>query len=133
MSANKRDAAAGAVTDDEFVRRGAGRRAFALFAAVPLSILAGILSVSLLLSVLGLFDYRQVVPVVLFIVGIFVMFAGAWYDFGARRYVKSLEENRISFGEADMDHIFKQQFWLMVMYLGIAGLYILTALAIFYL
>ncbi len=133
MRVKRRDKAADTITDDEFVRRGAGRRAFAVFAAVPLSILVCILSVSLLLSVFGFLVYRQVVPVVLFIAGIFVMFVGAWYDFGARRYVRSLEENRISFGEEDMNHIFRQQFWIMVMYLGIAGLYILIALAIFYL
>ena len=133
MRVKRRDTAADTITDDEFIRRGAGRRAFAIFAAVPLSILACILSVSLLLSVFGFLVYRQVVPVMLFIAGIFVMFVGAWYDFGARRYVRSLEENRISFGEEDVNHIFKQQFWIMVMYLGIAGLYILIALAIFYL
>ncbi len=81
-------------------------------------------------ALLGLLDYRQTVPVLLFIGAIFVMFAGAWSDFGAKAHIREVIQHHLPFGMVDMDYVYRQQFLLMVAYLGVAGLYAVVAAAI---
>jgi hypothetical protein len=107
-------------------------RARLMYALFPILALVIVLSVPLPLSYFGLFDYVQVMPVVLFIFGVGVMFIGAFWDFGAKMYVKEVVDNRLPFGEEDLNFIYKQQFILTAIYIGVAFLYILAAVIIYY-
>ncbi len=82
-------------------------------------------------ALLGLYNYGRTMPLFLFIGGILVMFIGAWYDFGAREVVGDLVEHHLPFGPTDLDYLYRQQFWLTMIYLGIAGLYMTTAVTMF--
>ena len=107
-------------------------RARLTYALFPILALVILLSIPLPLSYFGLFDYVQVMPVVLFIFGVGVMFIGAFWDFGAKMYVREVVENKLPFGENDLNFIYKQQFILTAIYIGVAFLYILAAVIIYY-
>jgi hypothetical protein len=81
-------------------------------------------------ALLGLISYNQTVPLLLFIGAIFVVFAGAWSDFGAKSHIREVLEHHLPFSVADMDYVHKQQFLLMAAYLGVAGLYAVVGVAI---
>lgn len=113
--------------------RQSARRARVRYALPPLIALVLVLSIALPFSqVLGLFSYRQVMPVLLFIFGIFVMLIGSFWDFGAKMYVRELVDHHLPFGEEELNYIFKQQFILTSIYIGIGAVYILTAFIIYF-
>lgn len=108
------------------------RRARVKYALPPLLALFLVLSIALPFSqLLGLFNYVQVMPVLLFIFGIFVMVIGSFWDFGAKMYVRDLVDHHLPFGEHEMNYIFKQQLILTAIYIGIGAVYILAAFIIF--
>lgn len=108
------------------------RRARIKYAIPPLLSLALTLTVALPFSlVLRLFSYVQVMPTLLFIFGVFVMFIGAFWDFGAKNHVKDLMDHSLPFGDEDLNYIFKQQFILTSIYVGIGLLYLASAFIIF--
>jgi hypothetical protein len=82
------------------------------------------------LALLGYISYGQTVPLLLFIGAIFVVFAGAWSDFGAKGHIREVLQHNLPFNETDMDYVHKQQFLLMAAYLGVAGLYAVVGVAI---
>ncbi|MBX8631631.1 MAG: hypothetical protein KIY12_05755 [Thermoplasmata archaeon] len=106
-------------------------RARLTYALFPILALILILSVPFPFSYFGLFNYVQVMPVLLFIFGVGVMFIGAFWDFGAKMYVKEVMDNNLPFGEGDLNYIYKQQFILTSIYIGVAFLYILAAVIIY--
>ena len=106
-------------------------RARLIYALFPILALVVILFIPLPLSYFGLFNYVQVMPVVLFIFGVGVMFVGAFWDFGAKMYVREIMDNNLPFGERDLNFIYKQQFILTAIYIGIAFLYMLAAIVIY--
>ncbi|MDH2905136.1 MAG: hypothetical protein PXX82_02110 [Methanomassiliicoccales archaeon] len=79
----------------------------------------------------GLFNYIRVMPVLLFIFGVCVMFVGAFWDFGAKMYLREIVDNNLPFGESDLNYVYKQQFVLTAIYIGVAALYILAAVIIY--
>jgi hypothetical protein len=81
-------------------------------------------------ALLGYLNYGQTVPLLLFIGAIFVVFAGAWSDFGAKSHIREVLEHHLPFTVTDMDYVHKQQFLLMAAYLGVAGLYAAVGVAI---
>ena len=80
---------------------------------------------------LRLFNYRLVMPDILAISSVIVMFVGAFWDFGAKLYVKELVDNKIPFHDEDLSYIFKQQLILTVIYLLIGLCYFMAALFIY--
>ncbi len=104
------------------------RLTYALF---PVLALILIISVPLPLYFFGLFNYIQVMPVLLFIFGVCVMFVGAFWDFGAKMYLREIVDNNLPFGESDLNYVYKQQFVLTAIYIGVAALYILAAVIIY--
>ena len=70
-------------------------------------------------------------PTVITLCGFGVAFIGAFWDFGARKYLNSLANSRIMFTEKDVTRINKQQLQLTFIFLGIAGLYVLAAAIIY--
>jgi hypothetical protein len=111
--------------------RVAARRARWHFTIYPLAGLAVLLLLGVPPALLRLFNYGTTMPLFLFLGGIVVIFYGAWYDFGAREVVGNLIQHQLPFGPADLDYIYRQQFWLTLIYLGVGGLYMTTALVMF--
>ncbi|MCI4323692.1 MAG: hypothetical protein L3K03_06710 [Thermoplasmata archaeon] len=100
------------------------------FTLLPLKGLAGLLALSLPVALLGWSQYSNIVPLFLFFGAIVVLFAGAWYDFGAKGYVRDLIHTHQPITGEDLDRIHREQFILTLCYGGVAGLYILIALGI---
>lgn len=113
-----------------FEARQAAVRARWFYTLLPLYALFLILGASIPPALLGYINYAQTVPLFLFIGAIFVVFAGAWSDFGAKGHIREVIEHNLPFNEADMDYVHKQQFLLMTAYLGVAGLYAVIGVAI---
>jgi hypothetical protein len=105
-------------------------RARWFYASIPLYGLFLILGVSAPVALLGYISYSQTVPLFLFIGAILVVFAGAWSDFGAKSHIREVIRHQLPFGDADMEYVHKQQFLMMLTYLGVAGLYAVVAVAI---
>lgn len=70
-------------------------------------------------------------PLIIIMAGFFVIIIGAWYDFGAKKYLSEVFKSGINFEEADLDYIYKQQFIMTLIYAGIGALYILTGVIIY--
>jgi hypothetical protein len=100
------------------------------YTLIPIYGLFLILGISVPPALLGYFNYGQTVPLFLFIGAIFVVFAGAWSDFGAKSHIREVIQHHLPFGVADMEYVHKQQFLLMAAYLGVAGLYAIIGVAI---
>jgi hypothetical protein len=100
---------------------------YVLFPLYGLVLLLGICAPP---ALLGYISYRNTVPLLLFIGAIFVVFAGAWSDFGAKSHIREVIQHHLPFGMDDLAYVHKQQFLLMAAYLGVAGLYVVFAIAI---
>ncbi len=121
-------------TDDDIVDSFAvkiRRRALIRFSLYPLMLLAVMLLFPLPLYYMKIFRYTLIMPDILVFTGVFVMFFGAFYDFGSKGYIKNILDNRLPFSDKDMDHIYKQQFKLTAIYLGIGFMFILSGVVIF--
>ena len=108
----------------------AARSARWYFTLLPIYALILILGGSAPPALLGYISYSQTVPLLLFIGAILVVFAGAWSDFGAKSHIREVVRHHLPFGEDDMVYVHKQQFLLMMAYLGVAGLYVVIAVGI---
>lgn len=106
------------------------RQAFATLTLAPVAGLLVLLVLPAPLALLGIIDYASVVPTLVFMGGIVVLFVGAWWDFGARKYVQTLMEQHLPFGEKDLEFVHRRQFHLMVLYFALGGAYILVAFAV---
>lgn len=122
---------------EEFGRSLEDRRALVRarwrFTLVPLVALGVLLAIFAPFALVGLLVYADVVPIILTIAAIVVFFAGAWYDFGAKSYVRGLLRANAPVTEADLDWIHREQFIMTLCYGGVAGLYVVAAVAIAYL
>lgn len=107
------------------------------YAKLKLSLPPLLLLAFLLLLTAVLLHYRGVsseepMPLVIFIVGFFVAMFGAFYDFGAKGYVLKIFEHGAPLNENDVRYINKQQLIMTGIYIGISGLYFLSALLLYY-
>jgi len=102
------------------------------FTLIPILALAILLVAFSPLAAFGWADYVGVVPIVLTIAAVVVFFAGAWYDFGAKGFVRDLHRANEPVTEADLDLIHREQFIMTLCYGGVAGLYVVIALLIAY-
>ena len=71
-------------------------------------------------------------PVIIIIIGVFVAFFGAFWDFGAKRYLSDISQHREKVTDEDVEYINRQQLMLTLIFFGIAGLYVLSAFLIYY-
>jgi hypothetical protein len=115
--------------DERELRRAAANARWA-YVRIPLLALLVMLGIGVPPAALHYIVYTQVVPIFLVIAAFFVLFIGAWYDFGAKKHVQEVLDARLPFTEGDLVHIHKQQLLLTAAYVGVAGLYILVAVAI---
>jgi|YelNatPaOPRAMG01_1025707.scaffolds.fasta_scaffold61900_2 small-conductance mechanosensitive channel len=81
----------------------------------------------------GFKNYLTVMPDILFISAIFVIFIGAWWDFGEKSYVKELEDYyKKRPTPEDMTYINKQQLIMTFLYILVAMLYVMVAVIIYF-
>jgi hypothetical protein len=101
------------------------------FIYIPVALLVALILVALTVYHFGISSVTIAMPTIITICGFGVAFVGAFWDFGARKYLNSLANSRIMFTEKDITMINKQQLQLTLIYIGIAGLYILAAFFIY--
>ncbi len=77
-------------------------------------------------------SYSGPMPVIIIIIGVVVAFFGAFWDFGAKRYLSDISQHREKITDDDVVYINRQQFFLTLIFFGIAGLYVLSAFLIYY-
>ena len=77
------------------------------------------------------FNYTYYMPVPVFISGFFVVFIGAWYDFGSKLYLKDVFASSRQLNQEDIKFIHKQQLIMTIIYLLIGLCYMLVAVFIF--
>jgi len=99
-------------------------------ALIPLLILLVLVFAPLPLYLDGVFNYFSVMPLVIFLGAFFVFFIGAWWDFGAKEYIKELFAQGIPTSEINMKFINKQQLVLTIIFLVIGGIYMIIAYVI---
>lgn len=109
------------------------RSAVLLYAAYPFVGLLLLLGAPVPFALLGLFPYLTVMPTIVAIAGIVVLFLGAWWDFGAKAYVQTLIDQHLPFDDEDLAFVYRRQFQLMLVYFGVAGVYLLVAVGMAYL
>jgi hypothetical protein len=97
----------------------------------PIAVLAGILAVFAPPAAVGALDYRNVVPILLFMGAIVVFFVGSWYDFGAKGYIRDMVRTHQAVTDGDVDRIHREQFIMTACYSGVAGLYVLVAILVY--
>ena len=101
------------------------------FIYIPIALLVALILVTLIVHYFGISSVMIAMPTVITLCGFGVAFTGAFWDFGARKYLNSLANSRIMFTDKDVTRINKQQLQLTLIFLGIAGLYVLTAAFIY--
>lgn len=105
-------------------------RALGTLVAVPVAVLFLLLVLPVPFALAGILNYTSVVPTFLFMGGIVVLFVGAWWDFGARKYVETLLAHHLPFGEMDLVFVHRRQFHLMLLYFALGAAYLATAFGI---
>ncbi len=80
---------------------------------------------------MGLY-YSGPMPVIIIIIGVVVAFFGAFWVFGAKRYLSDISQHREKITDEDVVYINRQQLFLTLIFFGIAGLYVLSAFLIYY-
>lgn len=93
---------------------------------IPIIILLLILIAPLPFYFIGRFAYRNTMPLVLVISSFFVFLIGAWWDFGAKDYLKDLMEQHLQISEEEVVYINKQQLILTLLFILVGLLYILV-------
>lgn len=77
------------------------------------------------------FNYTYYMPIPIFIAGFFIIFIGAWYDFGSKLYLKDVFASAAKVNQKDIKFIHKQQLIMTLIYLVIGLIYMLVAVLIF--
>ena len=96
-------------------------------ALTPLLILFFLLLIPLPFYFYGVFSYLSVMPLVIFLSAFFIFFIGAWWDFGARDYIKELLLQGVPSSEIDSKAINREQLILTCIFLIIGGIYLVIA------
>ncbi len=117
--------------DEELRRKEKIQTRFKL--TVPPMVLLFILFISgIVLLLAGALSIANVFPLILVMVGFVIIFFGAFYDFGANRYVNNMFQSKASLREKDVVQINREQLIMTMIFVGVGGLYILMGVALFY-
>ncbi len=96
-------------------------------ASIPLLILFAMIFGPIPLYLRGIFNYFAVMPLVIFLSAFFVFFIGAWWDFGAKEYLKELFTQGSPVSDEDIKFINRQQLIITFIFIGIGAVYMLVA------
>ncbi len=100
---------------------------------VPALVLLFILFMSgVVLFLVDAKSIANIFPLLLVMAGIVIIFFGAFYDFGANRYVNSMFESKARLREEDVVKINKEQLIMTAIFAGIGGLFILFGVILYY-
>ncbi|MDP8012190.1 MAG: hypothetical protein ACP5F1_03230 [Thermoplasmata archaeon] len=102
------------------------------YISYPIAILLALVFAPLPLWFRGIFPYFQVMPLIIFFSGIFLMVIGSFWDFGARIYLNELMEARIKITDENLKAIHKKELFMNMIYILIGFLYFLVAFIIYY-
>ena len=103
------------------------------FAIIPLIILIAIMLAPLPFYFYRSFNYRGTMPLIIFLLAFFIFFFGAWWDFGARNYLREVMEEEKQVGEFDIKYINRQQLIMTLIFIMDGVIYMVVALVINYL
>ncbi|MCL4323477.1 MAG: hypothetical protein M1498_03440 [Candidatus Thermoplasmatota archaeon] len=117
----------------EEIRRKEKRLTRFKLAIPPLVLLFGIFISAIVLLFANAIFIVNVVPLILVMLGFVIIFFGAFYDFGANRYVNAMFQSKASLREKDVVQINREQLIMTLIFSGIGGLYILAGVILFYL
>ena len=117
----------------EEIRRKEKRLTRFKLAIPPLALLFGIFISAIVLLFANAIFIVNVVPLILVMLGFVIIFFGAFYDFGANRYVNAMFQSKASLREKDVVQINREQLIMTLIFSGIGGLYILAGVILFYL
>ncbi len=101
------------------------------YVVFPIIALLIIIATSIPLYLFFHFNYRVYIPIIVFMSGIIIMFIGAWWDFGAKKFISDVFKTHMELNEDDLEYVYKQQFIMMLIYIGIGFLYFLIAFIIY--
>ena len=96
-------------------------------ASIPIFILIVLITSPLPLYFIGVLYYFAVLPLIILLSAFIIFFIGAWWDFGAKEYLKDLMVGGAHISETDVKYINKQQLIITVIYILVGIIYILTA------
>jgi hypothetical protein len=102
------------------------------FAIIPLIILVAVMLAPLPFYFYKLFNYRGTMPLIIFLLAFVIFFFGAWWDFGARNYLRDVMEDGKQMGEFDVKYINRQQLIMTLIFIMDGVIYMMVALAINY-
>ncbi len=97
----------------------------------PLIFLITLLVIPIPFYLRGIFDYFEIMPLIIFLSGIVVIAIGAFWDFGAKIYLKEIMDARIKVTEQDIVYINRKQLKMTLIYILIGGIYFATAVLIY--
>ncbi len=107
------------------------RKAAVTFSIYPLTLLLSIFLAATILYFLRESSYVFPFPVIMTIIGVFIAVFGAFWDFGAKKYVQDLWKNQVNVSENDITYINRQQLLMTIVFFGIGGLYALSGFIVF--
>ncbi len=102
------------------------------FALIPLIILVAIMLAPLPFYFYKSFNYRGTIPLIIFLLAFVIFFFGAWWDFGARNYLREVMEEKKQVGEFDVKYINRQQLIMTLIFIMDGVIYMIVALVINY-
>ncbi len=115
---------------EEYNRLNEVRRTRFLLTLPVLAILLSLIVVSVILFIANKKSYAEVFPLVLVLLGIVIIFFGAFYDFGANRYLENVFIAKAPLKENDITQINREQLIMTAIY-GSAGiLYIISGVVL---
>ncbi len=98
----------------------------------PLIFLLVLIIVPLPFYFKGVFNYIVVMPLIIFLSGIIVIAIGAFWDFGAKIYLKEVMDSKIKITDDDIVFIHKKQLKMTLIYIIIGLIYFGIAFIIYY-
>jgi len=98
----------------------------------PLIFLLALIIVPIPFYLKGIFNYIEVMPLIIFLSGIIVMAIGAFWDFGAKIYLKEVMDAKIKITDDDITYINRQQLKMTLVYIIIGLIYFGVAFIIYY-
>lgn len=114
--------------DDRFTRIDEVRRTRFLLTLPLLAILLSLILASILLYIANRRGYADIFPLALVLLGIGVIFFGAFYDFGANKYLENVFIAKAPLREGDRTQINREQLIMTIIYAGVGILYIVIGL-----
>ncbi|MGP6207199.1 hypothetical protein ACNF42_04090 [Cuniculiplasma sp. SKW3] len=114
------------MTEEEYNRINEVRRTRFLLALPVLAILFSMIIAAIVLFTFNKRGYADAFPLFLVLLGIVVIFFGAFYDLGANKYIENVFIAKAPLKEHDVTQINREQLIMTLIYLGDGVPYIIA-------